>query len=82
MKRFSIVVKVGNNERLVIIIKDERRPRGGMVRRRKVSQTMARVAEQIAAEFCVPIDRIADPDFYLVDRLTGAPVVRRKRKGG
>lgn len=47
------------------------------IKRRTVSPGMARVAQKLVEEFGIPVDRAGDPEFYLIDRLTGRPLIPR-----
>jgi hypothetical protein len=77
VKRYRTILNIGSGCSVVITIQYAGKMQ---IKRRTVSPGMARVADQLVAEFGIPADRAGDPDFYLVDRLTGWPIIPRKKK--
>lgn len=54
-------------------------PLNGRVRikRRNVSSAMAKVAKRLTASFDVPVEQAGSEGYYLVNHLTGKPIVRK-----
>jgi len=72
-KRVFVKGKSGRNRPQVVVITEVKG------KRRTVSPGMARAADLIEAEFGIPAERAGEPDFYLVDRLTGQPIIPRRK---